>query len=161
MVFKYLKDSYETANPVAREKMHNASAMAGMAFGNAFLGVCHAMAHQVGSEFGIPHGRTNAILLPHTIRYNGVKQGKLSVWPKYNHYHADERYYELALAIGLKPKTVEEGVKMFADACYELGKSVGIEMNFKAKVLEKDFKAQVTKQLMQHMKINVVQLTQD
>lgn len=146
MVFKYLKDSYETANPVAREKMHNASTMAGMAFGNAFLGVCHAMAHQVGSEFGIPHGRTNAILLPHTIRYNGVKQGKLSVWPKYNHYHADERYYELALAIGLKPKTVEEGVKMFADACYELGKSVGIEMNFKGQgIKEKDFKAQVTK----------------
>ena len=103
--------------------MHNASTMAGMAFGNAFLGISHSMAHKVGGAFEIPHGRINAILLPYVIRYNGVKQGKLATWPKYNYYHADEKYFELAQAIGLKPKNIEEGVEMFAQACYDLGEN--------------------------------------
>ncbi|VEU80853.1 bifunctional acetaldehyde-CoA/alcohol dehydrogenase [Haploplasma axanthum] len=147
IVFEYLKECVDNgSNFHAREKMHNASTMAGMAFGNAFLGISHSMAHKVGGLFHVPHGRINAILLPYVIRYNGVKQGKLATWPKYNYYHADEKYYDLALAIGLKPKTVEEGVAMFADACYELGKSLGIKMNFKDQnVSEEEYLANTEK----------------
>ena len=133
LVFEYLPIAYKDGlNFEAREKMHNASTMAGMAFGNAFLGISHSMAHKVGGEFEIPHGRINAILLPYVIRYNGEKQGKLSTWPKYNYYHADKKYYELARAIGLEPKSIEEGVQMFADACHKLGLELDIQMNFKS-----------------------------
>src|SRR5690554_1808359 len=141
MVFQYLKRAYDYGNDFeAREKMHNASTMAGMAFGNAFLGISHSMAHKVGGRYHIPHGRINAILLPHVILYNGTVPSKLSTWPKYKYYIADEKYTELARAIGLNPKTKEEGVKMFAKACYDLAKSVGIGMSFKLQnVEEKDF----------------------
>lgn len=141
MVFKYLPKAFENGfNMEAREKMHNASTMAGMAFGNAFLGICHSMAHKIGGLFHVPHGRINAILLPHVILYNGSTPSKLSTWPKYQHYQADQKYYELAVAIGLKPKSVEEGVKLFAKACYDLGVSVGIDMSFKAQNLnEKEY----------------------
>ena len=134
LVFKYLVRSYVNgeADPEAREKMHNASTLAGMAFANAFLGMNHSMAHKVGAEFHVPHGRANAILLPYTIRYNGQKPQKLSTWPKYNHYKADERYAELAKILGLPCSTVEEGVESYAKAVGELGKAVGIKMNFKS-----------------------------
>lgn len=145
LVFKYLPIAYEDGmNFEAREKMHNASTMAGMAFGNAFLGISHSMAHKVGGVFEIPHGRINAILLPYVIRYNGVRQGKLSTWPKYNFYHADQKYFELAQAIGLNPKTVEEGVELFAQACHDLAVKINIKTNFKSQnVSEKDFLASV------------------
>ncbi|CCV64227.1 Alcohol dehydrogenase, iron-containing [Alteracholeplasma palmae J233] len=131
LVFKYLKKAYDNGNDfLAREKMHNASTMAGMAFGNAFLGISHSMAHKVGGNFHIPHGRINAILLPYVIRYNGTVPNKLSTWPKYQSYIADERYYELAVEIGLKPKTTQEGVQMFAKACYDLAVSLNIKMSF-------------------------------
>src|SRR5690606_23995037 len=147
MVFKYLHRAYENGHDFeAREKMHNASTMAGMAFGNAFLGISHSMAHKVGGMFHIPHGRINAILLPHVIRYNGTKPHKLSTWPKYKFYIADKKYYELAIAIGLKPKTIEEGVLMFADACYDLAKSLNIKMSFKEQgANEEEFLANTTK----------------
>jgi acetaldehyde dehydrogenase/alcohol dehydrogenase len=133
MVFKYLERAVKNGSkdPEAREKMHNASAMAGMAFANAFLGVNHSLAHKVGAEYHVPHGRANAILLPYVVRYNGSTPTKLATWPKYNYYKADEKYYELALAIGLNPKTIAEGVEMFAEACYNLGLAVGIKMSFK------------------------------
>ena len=139
LVFKYLERAYQNGQDFkAREKMHNASTMAGMAFANAFLGMCHSMAHKVGGKFHIPHGRINAILLPHVIKYNGTRPTKLSTWPKYEYYHADEKYYELAKAIGLEPKTVEEGVLMFSEACYQLGDKIGIKMNFKQQNIEKE-----------------------
>ena len=132
MVFKYLKEAYDDGNNIeAREKMHNASTMAGMAFGNAFLGISHSMAHKVGGLYHIPHGRINAILLPHVVRYNGIKPDKLSMWPKYDYYKANQKYYELAIAIGLKPKTIDEGVELFAKACFDLGVSLNIKMSFK------------------------------
>ena len=134
MVFEYLPRSYKNGanDPEAREKMHNASCLAGMAFANAFLGMNHSMAHKVGGEFHVPHGRANAILLPYTIRYNGTRPQKLSTWPKYNFYRADVRYAELAKILGLPCSTVEEGVESYAKACGELGMSLGIKMNFKS-----------------------------
>ena len=138
MVFEYLPRSYKNgANDTeAREKMHNASCLAGMAFANAFLGMNHSMAHKIGGEFHVPHGRANAILLPFTIRYNGTRPQKLSTWPKYNFYRADVRYAELAKILGLPCSTVEEGVESYAKACGELGKSLGIKMNFKSQGLD-------------------------
>ena len=141
MVFEYLERSYKNGanDPEAREKMHNASCLAGMAFANAFLGMNHSMAHKVGAEFHVPHGRANAILLPYTIRYNGQKPQKLSTWPKYNYYRADERYAELARILGLPATTVEEGVESYAKACGELAKRVGIKMNFESQGLDRDY----------------------
>ena len=148
MVFEYLERSYKNGpnDPEAREKMHNASCLAGMAFANAFLGMNHSLAHKIGGEFHVPHGRANAIFLPYTIRYNGQKPQKLSTWPKYNYYRADERYAELARILGLPCSTIEEGVESYAKACGELGKKVGIKMNFESQGLDKDvYMANVTK----------------
>lgn len=132
MVFEYLPRAvHDGRNDLeAREKMHNASCIAGMAFANAFLGVNHSLAHKIGAEFHVPHGRANAILLPHVIRYNGVKPQKNSVWPKYNYYKADEKYQDIAKLLGLPASTPEEAVESYAKACAELGASVGIKMNF-------------------------------
>ncbi len=140
MVFKYLYRAYKNGSndPEAREKMHNASALAGMAFANAFLGMNHSMAHKVGGEFHVPHGRANAILLPFTIRYNGTIPTKLSTWPKYNYYHANEKYAELAKVLNLPCSTIEEGVESYAKACGELAKSVGIKMNFQEQGIDKN-----------------------
>ena len=148
MVFAYLERAYKNGpnDPEAREKMHNASALAGMAFANAFLGMNHSMAHKIGAEFHVPHGRANAILLPFTIRYNGTKPQKLSTWPKYNYYHADEKYAELARILGLPASTTEEGVESYAKACGELGMKCGIKMNFKSQGLdEKEYLASLEK----------------
>ena len=144
MVFEYLERSVKNgANDLeAREKMHNASTLAGMAFGNAFLGMNHSMAHKIGGKFHtIPHGRINAILMPHVIRYNGQIPEKPSLWPKYNRYVAHERYAELARMLGLPASTVEEGVESYAKACHDLGVKVGINMSFKDNGFdEKEFK---------------------
>ncbi|MBQ6058064.1 MAG: bifunctional acetaldehyde-CoA/alcohol dehydrogenase [Treponema sp.] len=143
MVFQYLERSYKAGfkdaprDDEAKEKMHNASCLAGMAFANAFLGMNHSMAHKVGAEFHVPHGRANAILLPYTIRYNGTQPDKLSTWPKYNYYKAAERYAELARMLGLPAKTTAEGVESYAKACGELAARLGIEMNFKSQGLDK------------------------
>lgn len=148
MVFAYLERAYKNGanDPEAREKMHNASALAGMAFANAFLGMNHSMAHKIGGEFHVPHGRANAILLPFTIRYNGTKPQKLSTWPKYNYYKADEKYAELARILGLPASTIEEGVESYAKACGELGMKCGIKMNFKSQNIdEQTYLSQIEK----------------
>lgn len=138
MTFQYLEESVKTADPVAREKMHNASTIAGMAFANAFLGMSHSMAHKVGAFFHTVHGRTNAILLPYVVRYNGTRPAKTSTWPKYDHYKADKKFQEIAQALGLPASTPEEGVASFATAVYELGEKVGIQMSLKAQGIDKD-----------------------
>ena len=137
MVFDYLEESVTKGTPIAREKMHNAATIAGMAFANAFLGMNHSLAHKIGGEWHIPHGRTNGILLPHVIRYNGTVPTKLNIWPKIENYKADIKYMELAQLIGLKPKTPEEGVQMFADACEELCVKVGVATNVKSQGIDK------------------------
>jgi acetaldehyde dehydrogenase/alcohol dehydrogenase len=125
-------DPADPATAKARETMHNAGTIAGMAFGNAFLGIVHAMAHVVGSTFGLVHGRTNATLLPHVIRYNGQIPSKLTSWPKYEHYVAPERFQKIAQVLGLPASTPEEGVESFAKAVEELRAAVGIPASFQA-----------------------------
>jgi len=143
MVFEFLPRAVSNGknDPEAREKMHNASTMAGMAFANSFLGINHSLAHKIGGTWHVPHGRANAILMPHVIRYNGTFPSKPATWPKYNYYKADEKYQTLAKMLGLPASTPEEGVKSYADACDKLAKSIGIKMNLAAQgISEEDFK---------------------
>lgn len=117
MLFKYLPVAYdEPRNEKAREKMHNASCMAGMAFTNAFLGINHSLAHKIGGQFHVPHGRANAILLPHVIRYNASRPTKYTAYPKYEHPVADQKYREVAVALGLDAGTVPQGVESLIQA---------------------------------------------
>jgi acetaldehyde dehydrogenase / alcohol dehydrogenase len=116
----------------AREKMHNASSLAGMAFGNAFLGIVHAMAHVTGATFHLIHGRTNATYLPHVVRYNGTVPSKLTSWPKYEHYVAPQRFQEIARHLGLAAATPEEGVESYARAIEQLRDRCGIAPSFQA-----------------------------
>ena len=103
LVFTYLKRAYENGaeDEEAREKMHNASCIAGMAFTNAFLGLNHSMAHKLGGEYHIAHGRANAILLPYVIKYNSELPNKFTIFPKYEKFVADEKYAKLAKVAGL------------------------------------------------------------
>ncbi|WP_327186438.1 bifunctional acetaldehyde-CoA/alcohol dehydrogenase [Streptomyces sp. NBC_01334] len=121
-----------TDSPQAREKMHNAGTIAGMAFGNAFLGIVHAMSHTLGATFHIAHGRTNAVLLPLVIRYNGTVPTKLTGWPKYESYRAPERLQDIARTLGLPAGTPAEGVDSLARAVERLRDAVGIEPSFKS-----------------------------
>lgn len=132
LTFDYLKSSVQENDKHSREKMHNASTMAGMAFANAFLGISHSIAHKIGGEYGIPHGRTNAILLPHVIRYNAKDPQKHALFPKYDFFRADTDYANIAKFLGLKGNTTEELVDALANAVYDLGCSVGIDMNLKS-----------------------------
>ena len=125
LVFKYLKRAYDNGNDrEAREKMHNASCIAGMAFTNAFLGINHSLAHKLGSAYHIPHGRANAILLPYVIEYNAQKPKKFATWPKYQKFIADVRYAEIAEMLGLPCSTTEEGVQSLIKAIRDLEASV-------------------------------------
>ncbi|WP_456289838.1 bifunctional acetaldehyde-CoA/alcohol dehydrogenase [Paenibacillus sp. AK002] len=130
LVFQYLEQSALTGNKLAREKMHNASTLAGMAFANAFLGINHSLAHKWGGQYHTAHGRTNAILMPHVIRYNAKKPTKFAAWPKYTHFVADERYAEIARILGLPARTTEEGVNSLIAAIRELNSKLGIEESF-------------------------------
>jgi len=147
LVFDYLPKAYHNgSDEIAREKMHNASTIAGMAFSNAFLGINHSLAHKLGAEFHIAHGRANAILLPHVIRYNAEKPSKFSTFPKYEYFIADERYAEIAQALGLPANTTQEGVESLVQAIIELGKALNIPMSIKENgVNEKEFNDKVEK----------------
>jgi len=116
----------------AREKMHNAGTIAGMAFGSAFLGIVHAMAHTLGSTFKLVHGRTNAVLLPLVVRYNGSVPTKLTSWPKYETYVAPERFQAIAAMLGLPAASAAEGVESYAVALEALRSKVGIPASFAA-----------------------------
>lgn len=130
MVFEYLPKAYKNGqDKQAREKMHNASCLAGMAFTNAFLGLNHSMAHILGGKFHIPHGRANAILLPHVIRYNAQKPTKFAAFPQYEYPKAGERYAEIARFLGLPAETKEEGVNSLINAIRDLMGQLDIPMS--------------------------------
>ncbi len=133
MVFEFLPRAYKDGSDrVAREKMHNASCIAGMAFTNAFLGINHSLAHKLGGEFHIPHGRANAILLPHVIAFNASKPKKFASFPKYETFIADKKYADIAKTLGLPASTTEEGVASLIKAVTDLTKSVGIPQTIEA-----------------------------
>ncbi|MGL4696967.1 bifunctional acetaldehyde-CoA/alcohol dehydrogenase [Enterococcus larvae] len=138
ITFDYLEKSVKTPDMESREKMHNASTMAGMAFANAFLGICHSVAHKIGGEYGIPHGRTNAILLPHIIRYNAKDPSKHAMFPKYDYFRADTDYADIAKFLGLKGKNTAELVDALVKAVADLGTAVGIDMSLKAQGVTKE-----------------------
>ncbi|MGV2881938.1 MULTISPECIES: bifunctional acetaldehyde-CoA/alcohol dehydrogenase [Paenibacillus] len=144
LVFQYLEQSALQGDKLAREKMHNASTIAGMAFANAFLGINHSLAHKWGGQYHTAHGRTNAILMPHVIRYNAKKPTKFASFPKYSHFVADERYAEIARILGLPARTTEEGVTSLINAIRKLNKTLGIEESFQEIGFDaKDFEAHV------------------
>lgn len=145
LVFENLKEAYEHGdNKLAREKMHNASTIAGMAFTNAFLGINHSLAHKIGGEFHLPHGRINAILLPYVIKYNSTKPSKFVSFPKYEYFIADQKYYRLAKKTGLKADTVEEGINSLIEKIIEMNKELNIPSSFKeAGIDEQEFLAKV------------------
>jgi len=136
LVFEYLPRAVKDGKHdlQAREKMHNAATIAGMAFANAFLGLAHSLAHKIGAEYHLVHGETCAILLPHVIRYTGSVPTKLALWPKYEEYCCDKKYLDICHTIGIKADTPEEGAKALAQAVMDLGKEIGIDMNFQALV---------------------------
>ena len=126
--------------------MHTASCIAGMAFSNAFLGVNHSIAHKLGGEFHIPHGRANAIILPYVIKYNATKPTKFVSFPKYEYFIADEKYANLAKRIGLKFKTVEDGVDALIDEVKKLNNDLGIPKTLReAGIDEQEFLAKIDK----------------
>ena len=124
--------------------MHNASTIAGMAFTNAFLGINHSLAHKIGAEFHLPHGRINAILLPYVIKYNSSKPSKFVSFPKYEYFIADEKYSDLAKKVGLKADTVEEGIDSLIKKVQELNEKLNIPKSFKeAGIEEQEFMAKI------------------
>ena len=133
LVFEYLERAYKNGaeDKVAREKMHNASCIAGMSFTNAFLGVNHSIAHKLGGEFHIPHGRANSIVLPYVIKYNGEEPTKFVSWPKYDHFIADKKYADLARLLNLPALTDSEGVLSLAKAVRDLAERVGEPLSIK------------------------------
>lgn len=147
LVFEYLPRAYKNGNDeVAREKMHNASTIAGMAFANAFLGINHSLAHKLGAEFHIAHGRANTILMPHVIRYNATKPKKFVAFPKYEYFVADQRYAEIARMLGLPARTTEEGVESLVQAIIKLARELEIPMSIEAcGVSKQEFESKVEK----------------
>ena len=136
LVMENLTDSYN-GDAQAREKMHNAATLAGMAFANAFLGVDHSIAHKLGGEFGLPHGLAIIITLPHVIRYNFKEPKKLTMWPKYEYFRADEDYAEIARFLGLKGNTKEELKEALVKKVIDLAHSVGVTLSLKANGVDK------------------------
>ncbi|MDQ0230057.1 bifunctional acetaldehyde-CoA/alcohol dehydrogenase [Metabacillus malikii] len=145
LIFEYLPRAYrDGSDELAREKVHNASTIAGMAFANAFLGINHSLAHKLGPEFHIAHGRANAILMPHVIRYNATKPKKFVSFPKYSHFIADQRYAEIARILGLPARSTEEGVESLIQAVIQLGKELQIPMSIEANGVNKaEFESKV------------------
>lgn len=143
MIFEYLPRAYDNGpnDPVAREKMGNAATMAGMAFANAFLGVCHSMAHKLGAFHHLPHGVANALMIDEVIRFNASEQPtKMGTFSQYDHPHTMARYAEVADYLGIKGKTDADKVENLIKAIDELKARVGIKPTIKDYVPdEKDF----------------------
>ncbi len=129
-IFEYLPAAYEkgAADPKARQKMADASTMAGMAFANAFLGVCHSMAHKLGAFHHLPHGIANALMIDEVLRFNSSDVPvKMGTFPQYDHPHTKERYAEIADFLGLKGRSDEEKLENLIKAIDELKARIGIK----------------------------------
>ncbi|XFA73834.1 bifunctional acetaldehyde-CoA/alcohol dehydrogenase [Thermosynechococcaceae cyanobacterium Okahandja] len=134
LLFAYLPRAYRhgAADPEAREKVHYAATIAGMAFANAFLGVCHSMAHKLGSTFHVPHGLANALLISHVIRYNATDAPlKQAIFPQYKYPQAKERYAQIADALQLGGDTAEEKVERLIAAIEDLKAQLDIPATIK------------------------------
>ena len=134
MIFEYLPRAYDNGpnDPVAREKMANAATMAGMAFANAFLGVCHSMAHKLGAFHHLPHGVANALMIDEVLRFNAAEvPAKMGTFPQYGYPHTLARYAEVADYLGIKGKNDAEKLKNFIKALDELKEKVGIKKTIK------------------------------
>jgi len=147
LIFRYLPRSYQNgdADPLAREKMHYASTLAGMAFANSFLGICHSMAHKLGAAFNIPHGIANALLINQVIRFNAndcpLKQG---TFPQYKYPKAKEKYGQVADNLGLGGNNDDEKVNLLINAITELKKTLDIPLSIRdAGVPEDEFYAKL------------------
>jgi len=141
LVFKYLPSSYRNGSKdrKAKEKMHYAATTAGMAFANAFLGICHSMAHKLGSTFGIPHGLANALLINPVIRYNATDiPVKQTAFPQYKYPLAKTNYAKIADHLGLGGETEEEKVELLIQAIERLKAEVDIPSNIKATGIPED-----------------------
>lgn len=143
MIFKYLPRAYDNGpnDPEAREKMANAATMAGMAFANAFLGVCHSMAHKLGAFHHLPHGVANALMIDEVLRFNAAEvPTKMGTFPQYDHPHTLARYAEVADALGIKGKSDAEKLENLIKAIDDLKAKVGIKKTIKDYGIdEKDF----------------------
>ena len=134
MIFDYLPRAYENGanDPEAREKMANAATLAGMAFANAFLGVCHSMAHKLGAFHHIPHGIANALMIEEVLRFNSVEvPTKMGTFPQYDHPHTLRRYAEVAESLGLGGNTDEEKLENLIKAINDLKEKIGIKKSIK------------------------------
>ena len=130
MIFQYLPRAYDNGpnDPVAREKMANAATMAGMAFANAFLGVCHSMAHKLGAFHHLPHGVANALMIDYVLRFNAAEvPAKMGTFPQYDHPHTLARYAEVADALGVKGRTDADKLEGLIKKIDELKDYVGIK----------------------------------
>ena len=130
LIFEYLPACYDNGmnEPVAREKVAHAATMAGMAFANAFLGVCHSMAHKLGAFHHVPHGIANALMLEQVIRFNSAEvPAKMGTFPQYDHPHTLARYAEVARYLGLGGKNDTESVENLIKAVNDLKARVGIK----------------------------------
>ena len=147
MIFEYLPRAYDNGpnDPVAREKMANAATMAGMAFANAFLGVCHSMAHKLGAFHHLPHGVANALLINEVIRFNAEEvPAKMGTFSQYDHPHTLARYGEVADYLGIKGKRDEDKLENLIKAIDELKERVGIKKTIKDYGIdETDFQARL------------------
>ncbi len=147
MIFEYLPRAYESAapdvpnDPVAREKMANAATMAGMAFANAFLGICHSMAHKLGAFHHLPHGVANALLINEVIRFNSSEAPtKMGTFSQYDHPMTLAKYAEVAEYLGVKGKTDADKVEGLIEKIDELKEAIGIKKCIKDyNIDEKDF----------------------
>ena len=134
LLFRYLRRSYNEGknDPVAREKVHYAATIAGMAFANAFLGMCHSMAHKLGAMFHVPHGLANALLINQVIKFNATdKPAKQTAFPQYKFPNAKMKYGQIADELGLGGKTDDEKVQLLQEALIQMKKDLGLPMSIR------------------------------
>ena len=134
LLFRYLRRSYNEGknDPVAREKVHYAATIAGMAFANAFLGMCHSMAHKLGAMFHVPHGLANALLINQVIKFNATdKPAKQTAFPQYKFPNAKMKYGQIADELGLGGKNDDEKVQLLQEALIQMKKDLGLPMSIR------------------------------